>query len=88
MPTCLHFNLHTWKGFAPQACLWVSCSGVQPQEDAVIKRQRAAVPPQGSASSLGEVIAKTLALLEERGGINAFINIKYMCPAYESVRGR
>ena len=43
---------------------------------------------QGSASSLGEHIAKTLELLEQRGGINAFINIKYMCPAYESVRGR
>ena len=43
---------------------------------------------QGSASSLGEHIAKTLALLEQRGGINAFINIKYMCPAYESIRGR
>ena len=43
---------------------------------------------QSSASSLGELIAKTLALLEHRGGINAFINIKYMCPAYESVRGR
>ena len=42
---------------------------------------------QGSAADLGCLIAKTLALLEERGGINAYINIKYMCPAYESVKG-
>lgn len=33
---------------------------------------------------LGELIADTLALFEQRGGQNAFINIKYMVPTYES----
>jgi Parkin co-regulated protein len=33
---------------------------------------------------LGELIVDTLALLEARGGEDAFINIKYMIPTYES----
>uniref|UniRef100_A0A383V6I9 Uncharacterized protein n=1 Tax=Tetradesmus obliquus TaxID=3088 RepID=A0A383V6I9_TETOB len=33
---------------------------------------------------LGELISDTLALLEQRGGEDAFINIKYMVPTYES----
>jgi Parkin co-regulated protein len=33
---------------------------------------------------LGELIADTLALFEQRGGEDAFINIKYMVPTYES----
>jgi hypothetical protein len=33
---------------------------------------------------LGELIADTLALFEQRGGEDAFINIKYMIPTYES----
>jgi hypothetical protein len=33
---------------------------------------------------LGELIADTLSLFEQRGGEDAFINIKYMIPTYES----
>eukprot|EP00775_Hariotina_reticulata_P008813 gene8813-8992_t len=33
---------------------------------------------------LGELVGNTLALFEQRGGEDAFINIKYMVPAYES----
>eukprot|EP00879_Flechtneria_rotunda_P016550 GHRR01017319.1.p1 GENE.GHRR01017319.1~~GHRR01017319.1.p1 ORF type:complete len:333 (+),score=101.06 GHRR01017319.1:882-1880(+) len=33
---------------------------------------------------LGELISDTLALFEQRGGEDAFINIKYMVPTYES----
>lgn len=33
---------------------------------------------------LGELITDTLALFEQRGGEDAFINIKYMLPTYES----
>ncbi|KAK9805895.1 hypothetical protein WJX73_002352 [Symbiochloris irregularis] len=33
---------------------------------------------------LGEQVLKTLAVLEARGGPDAFINIKYMVPTYES----
>lgn len=33
---------------------------------------------------LGELIADTLSLLEQRGGEDAFINIKYLIPQYES----
>jgi hypothetical protein len=33
---------------------------------------------------LGELIMDTLALFEQRGGEDAFINIKYMIPTYES----
>merc|ERR1711964_775922 len=34
--------------------------------------------------NLGELISHTLELLEMRGGEDAFINIKYMIPTYES----
>jgi hypothetical protein len=33
---------------------------------------------------LGELVSGTLALFEQRGGEDAFINIKYMVPTYES----
>ena len=33
---------------------------------------------------IGELVADTLALFERRGGEDAFINIKYMIPTYES----
>ena len=33
---------------------------------------------------LGELISETLQLLEQRGGEDAFINIKYLIPTYES----
>ena len=33
---------------------------------------------------LGDLIQETLELLEMHGGEDAFINIKYMCPTYES----
>ena len=34
--------------------------------------------------NLGDLIQETLELLEKRGGPDAFINIKYMIPTYES----
>ena len=34
---------------------------------------------------LGDLIQETLELLELHGGEDAFINIKYMIPTYESV---
>jgi hypothetical protein len=33
---------------------------------------------------LGELVGDTLALFEQRGGPDAYINIKYMLPTYES----
>jgi hypothetical protein len=36
---------------------------------------------------LGDLIDETLQLLEEYGGEDAFLNIKYMIPTYESVIG-
>jgi len=33
---------------------------------------------------LGDLIQETLELFEKRGGEDAFINIKYMIPTYES----
>eukprot|EP00201_Polytomella_parva_P016463 CAMPEP_0175058368 /NCGR_PEP_ID=MMETSP0052_2-20121109/11810_1 /TAXON_ID=51329 ORGANISM="Polytomella parva, Strain SAG 63-3" /NCGR_SAMPLE_ID=MMETSP0052_2 /ASSEMBLY_ACC=CAM_ASM_000194 /LENGTH=306 /DNA_ID=CAMNT_0016323743 /DNA_START=42 /DNA_END=962 /DNA_ORIENTATION=+ len=39
---------------------------------------------QKNYDCLGELIADTLALFEQRGGDDAFINIKYMVPTYES----
>jgi hypothetical protein len=39
---------------------------------------------QREATCLGELIAAALALLERTGGPDAFINIKYMVPTYES----
>jgi hypothetical protein len=34
--------------------------------------------------NVGDLIEETLQLLERRGGADAFINIKYMIPTYES----
>lgn len=34
--------------------------------------------------NLGDLIIETLELLEQTGGEDAFINIKYMIPTYES----
>jgi hypothetical protein len=39
---------------------------------------------QQRAQDLGEVIIETLELLERTGGEDAYINIKYMVPTYES----
>lgn len=39
---------------------------------------------QRNYDCLGELIADTLALFEQKGGDDAFINIKYMVPTYES----
>ncbi|KAK9813168.1 hypothetical protein WJX72_010058 [[Myrmecia] bisecta] len=39
---------------------------------------------QREAMCLGELISETLALFEQKGGEDAFINIKYMVPTYES----
>ena len=38
--------------------------------------------------NLGDLIQSTLELLEKRGGPDAFINIKYMIPTYESCVSR
>ena len=40
---------------------------------------------QREGNCLGEVVAETLQLLEIHGGPNAFLNIKYLVPTYESV---
>lgn len=40
---------------------------------------------QRTKSNLGDLINETLELLERYGGEDAFINIKYMVPTYESV---
>lgn len=40
---------------------------------------------QRNASNIGDLIQETLELLEKTGGEDAFINIKYMIPTYESV---
>ncbi|KAK1929323.1 Parkin coregulated protein [Phytophthora citrophthora] len=42
---------------------------------------------QQRSQDLGEVIMETLELLERTGGDDAFINIKYMVPTYESALG-
>ncbi|TYZ67858.1 hypothetical protein PybrP1_003289 [[Pythium] brassicae (nom. inval.)] len=42
---------------------------------------------QHRARDVGEVILETLELLERTGGPDAFVNIKYMVPTYEGVRG-
>lgn len=39
---------------------------------------------QQEGTCLGELISDTLNLLEQRGEEDAFINIKYMVPTYES----
>jgi hypothetical protein len=40
---------------------------------------------QRKQKNLGEVITQTLEQLELRGGEDAFINIKYLIPTYQSV---
>ena len=39
---------------------------------------------QRKKENLGDLIMETLELLEKYGGDDAFINIKYMIPTYES----
>lgn len=39
---------------------------------------------QRKAANLGDAIVTTLELFEQNGGDDAFINIKYMIPTYES----
>ena len=39
---------------------------------------------QRKGTDLGTAVLETLELLEKTGGPNAFVNIKYMVPAYES----
>jgi hypothetical protein len=39
---------------------------------------------QRKANNLGDLIQQTLELFEMHGGEDAFINIKYMVPTYES----
>ena len=39
---------------------------------------------QRKGQNLGDVIQDTLEVLEKNGGDDAFINIKYMIPTYES----
>jgi len=41
---------------------------------------------QRRREDLGELVQQTLELLEIHGGEDAFINIKYLVPIYESVR--
>ncbi|DBA05082.1 TPA: hypothetical protein N0F65_000770 [Lagenidium giganteum] len=41
---------------------------------------------QRRQENLGDLIAETLNLLERHGGPDAFVNIKYMIPTYESCR--
>jgi len=40
---------------------------------------------QRRMSNLGDLIQDTLEMLEVKGGDDAFINIKYLIPTYESV---
>ena len=39
---------------------------------------------QRKGQNLGDIIVQTLELFEVHGGDDAFINIKYMIPTYES----
>lgn len=39
---------------------------------------------QQKRENLGDLVHETLEILEMHGGENAFINIKYMVPTYES----
>lgn len=39
---------------------------------------------QQKRENLGDLVHETLQILEVNGGENAFINIKYMVPTYES----
>lgn len=40
---------------------------------------------QKNNDDLGQLISETLELLEQHGGEDAYINIKYMVPTYESI---
>jgi Parkin co-regulated protein len=40
---------------------------------------------QRKQENLGDLIQKTLEVLETHGGDDAFINIKYLVPTYQSV---
>ena len=40
---------------------------------------------QQKRENLGELIAETLEAFEKNGGEDAFINIKYLVPTYQSV---
>ena len=40
---------------------------------------------QQKRENIGDLIQETLELFEQHGGVDAFINIKYMVPTYESV---
>lgn len=40
---------------------------------------------QYKRENIGDLIQETLELMERYGGEDAFINIKYMIPTYESV---
>ncbi len=39
---------------------------------------------QQKATNIGDLIQETLELFEKHGGDDAFVNIKYMIPTYES----
>ena len=39
---------------------------------------------QQKRNDLGDLIEETLSLFEKHGGEDAFVNIKYMIPTYES----
>jgi len=39
----------------------------------------------GGRANLGELIQETLELFEQFGGEDAFINIKYLVPTYQSI---
>lgn len=39
---------------------------------------------QRKRTNIGDLISETLEILEQHGGEDAFINIKYMIPTYES----
>jgi hypothetical protein len=39
---------------------------------------------QNNHENVGDLVEETLVILEQYGGENAFINIKYMVPTYES----
>ncbi|DAZ97266.1 TPA: hypothetical protein N0F65_009317 [Lagenidium giganteum] len=41
---------------------------------------------QDKVKDLGEMIRETLELLERTGGVDAYVNIKYMVPTYEGIR--
>lgn len=58
-------------------CLIVGVDFVVNTGDGIVYNQR-------KRTNIGDLIQETLELLETRGGEDAFINIKYMIPTYES----